>query len=174
MRSTDIPPGDPASVVTDGDAWVLRPRRLADRVLARAFGASLDRQLAAGRQPEATRLLAARAQDIVSLRSRQAMARNWDHLLRVAHRARGMGEPARPIRGDRIVGAEPAIRELVRCLGTPLPVRAQGVAMASVLLTDATGPVFSRHSRATLAAALEAAIAQLDPTLPLMQGHVGD
>ncbi len=169
MRSTGIPPGGPASVVTDGDAWVLRPRRFADRVLARAFGASLDRQLAAGRQPEESRLLAARAQDIVSLRSRQAAARNWNHLLQVAHRARGKREPARPIRGDRIAGAEPAIRELVRCLGAPLPVRAQGVAMASVLLTDATGPVYSQHSRVTLAAALEAAITQLDPALPLMR-----
>ncbi len=169
MRSTDIPPGDPASVVTEGGAWALRPRRLGDRVLARSFGASLDRQLAVGRQPEETRLLAARAQAIVSLRSRRALARNWNHLLRVAHRARGKPHPARPIRGDRIVGAEPAIHELVRRLGAPLPVRAQGVAMASVLLTDATGPVYSRHSRVTLAAALDTAIAQLDPALPLMQ-----
>jgi hypothetical protein len=41
--------------------------------------------------------------------------------------------------------------------------------MASVLLTDGAGPVYSRRSRVSLAAALESAITQLDPTLPLMQ-----
>jgi hypothetical protein len=39
--------------------------------------------------------------------------------------------------------------------------------MASVLLTDATGPVYRGNSPVTLAAALEAAIAELDPALPL-------
>jgi hypothetical protein len=43
------------------------------------------------------------------------------------------------------------------------------VAMASVLLTDATGPVYNRRSSVTLAAALEAAITELDPALPLMR-----
>ncbi|HEY1821038.1 MAG TPA: hypothetical protein VGG83_14020 [Trebonia sp.] len=40
--------------------------------------------------------------------------------------------------------------------------------MATVLLTDATGPVYRRRSPVTLADALDAAIGQLDPALPLM------
>jgi hypothetical protein len=40
--------------------------------------------------------------------------------------------------------------------------------MASVLLTDATGPVYNRRSPVTLAAAVAAAATQLDPALPLM------
>jgi hypothetical protein len=52
----------------------------------------------------------------------------------------------------------------------PLPVAARGVAMAGVLLTDAIGPVYSRRGPVTLADALAAAIAQLDPALPLMIG----
>jgi hypothetical protein len=150
-----------------GDPLVLRPRRLADGLLARAFGPSLDRQLAAGRRPEAAPLLAARAQDIVSLPSRQALAANWDHLLRVASGARM--SRANFARAGVIAAAEPAIRELTRRLSLALPVAAQGVAMASVLLTDATGPVYNPHSPVTLPAALEAAIAQLDPALPLMR-----
>ena len=156
----------PRAALVLGDPFVLRPRRLAGRLLARAFGASLDRQLAAGCPPETALLLAARAQDIVSLRSRRALAGNWDHLLRVARRA-PRGRPV-SVRADRIAAAEPAIRELVRLLSTPLPVAARGVAMASVLLTDATGPVYNRHSTVALAETLEAAIAQLDPALPLM------
>jgi len=152
-----------------GDPLVLRPRRLTDRVLAHVFGASLDRQLAAGHAPEAALLLAARAQHIVSPASRMAVAGNWNHLLKVTRSGQLSRSPAISVRADRIAAAEPAIRELVRRLTTPLPVKAQGVAMASVLLTDATGPVYSRNSDVTLAAALEAAITQLDPALPLMQ-----
>lgn len=150
-----------------GDPLVLRPLRFADRLLAYVFGASLDRQLAAGRPPEDALLLASRAQLIVRPRSRQAVAGNWNHLLAAARqpsRRRAVQLPA-----DQIAAAEPAIRELVRLLTTPLPVRAQGVAMASTLLTDATGPVYSRRSSVTLAAALDAAMSQLDPALPLMQ-----
>lgn len=141
-------------------------------MLARALGASLDGQLAAGRPPEAALLLASRARHIVSPRGRQAVAGDWDHLLEVARHGQRTGPRAIGVRADLIAAAEPAIRELVRRLIIPLPVRAQGVAMASVLLTDATGPVYRRDSPISLAAALEAAITQLDPALPLGYGTV--
>jgi hypothetical protein len=152
-----------------GDPLVLRPRRFADRLLARVYAGSLDRQLAAGCPPETALLLAARADDIVSMRARRAVAANWHHLLRVARRPQGRRWPAIPVRGARILAAEPAIRELMGALTTPLPVSARGVAMASILLTDATGPVYSRRGSVTLAAALADAITQLDPALPLMR-----
>lgn len=95
------------------------------------------------------------------------MAGDWDHLIEVARRGQPNRTRAIGIRAGLIAAAEPAIGELVRRLTTPLPVRAQGVAMASVLLTDATGPVYRGNSPVTLAAALEAAIAELDPALPL-------
>jgi hypothetical protein len=161
------------------DPIIVAARPLADRVLARVFGASLDDSLAAGSAPESSRLLAVRAQDIVSLRRRMATAANWERLLRVAQAARqsASGPPARrwgarpaamPVCARQIVAAEPAIRELVSCLSMPLPVPAQGVAMARVLLTDATGPVYNARSRVSLATALDAAITYLDPALPLM------
>lgn len=40
--------------------------------------------------------------------------------------------------------------------------------MATGLLTDALGPVYNPHSELSLTAALDAAITQLDPALPLM------
>ncbi len=159
----------PQRTIVTGDPLALRPSRLTDRVLSRVFSASLDRRLAAGQAPESSRLLAARAQHIVALRSRQKMARNWENLLRRARRAPGAYQPALPVDGPRIVAGEPAIRELVRRLTAPLPVSARGVAMATELLTDAVGPVYNPHSRVSLAAALEAAIGQLDPALPLMK-----
>ena len=129
------------------------PVSAADRVLARMFGASLDR------------LLAARAQHIVSLPRRRELARDWEHLLDLARRAPA---PAVPLCRDRIAAAESSIRELVACLRVPLPVPAQGVAAASVLLTDASGPLYHRPSRAGLDGLLREAIAQLDPARPLL------
>jgi hypothetical protein len=160
------------------EAWVMnsspeiagvRPSRLTDRLLARLFGASLDRQLAAGLTPESSALLAARARHIVALRHRRQLARTWGRLLRTARRAPGTYHPAIPVCGDRIVAAEPDVRELARLLTAPLPVPARGVAMATALLTDALGPVYNPRSQDSLANALQAAIAELDPALPLMR-----
>jgi hypothetical protein len=161
-------PARPQRTLITGDPLAIRPSRVTERLLARTLGASLDRQLAEGLPPESSPLRAARAQRIVALRSRQQVARNWENLLRAARRAHGTHYPALPISGESIIAAEPAVRELVRRVTAPLPVAARGVAMAEVLLTDALGPVYNRRSPVTLATALEAAIAQLDPALPLM------
>ena len=59
------------SILALGDPFALPSRRPGDGVLARVFGASLDASLAAGHPPESSRLLAARARDIVSLRRRR-------------------------------------------------------------------------------------------------------
>jgi hypothetical protein len=160
MRQTTLSPKD---------LLVPRPCRFTDRVLARAFGASLDRQLAAGTEPETTPLLAARAQDIVSLPRRRALAGAWQHLLQAARDGRRQRTPAVPIQAAQIAAAEPAIRDLIARLTAPLPVTAQGVAMASVLLTDATGPVYRRRGPVSLDNAIAAVTAQLDPALPLMR-----
>jgi hypothetical protein len=170
MHSADINPG-PAARHTPVlvDPLVLRPCRLADRLLACALGVSLDQRLAAGCSPESTRLLAARAQYIVSLPHRTSLARSWDHVLRVAGRGPSLRTPALPLNVRAILAAEPAIRELRERLAAPLPVTAQGVAAATVLLTNATSPVYGRPSPDALAVLLDAAITELDPAQPLME-----
>jgi hypothetical protein len=168
MRSIHSP-GEP-------DLVFVAARPPTDRILARVFGASLDESLASGSAPESARLLAVRARDIVSLRRRSATAANWERVLRVARESAGVPPVPRsgaraaalPVCAGRILAAERAIDELMSCLSVPLPVPAQGVAMARVLLTDAAGPVYNWRSRVSLTAALEAAIAHLDPALPLM------
>lgn len=156
---------------------IVAARPLVDLLLARALGASLDESLASGSDPDSASLLAARAQDIVSLDRRTATAAHWERLLRVARQSASAPPVPRPaartaampVCAGQITAAEPAIRDLVSCLSVPLPVPAQGVAMARVLLADATGPVYNYRSRVSLAAALDAAIAHLDPALPLMR-----
>jgi hypothetical protein len=137
-------------------------------MLARALGASLDQRLATGCPPESSRLLAARAQYIVSLPHRESLARSWDHLLRVARRAPTLRTPAVPLDAAVILAAEPAIRELTARLTAPLPVTAQGVAAATIPLTDATSPLYRRQRPDALASLLDDAITQLDPARPLM------
>jgi hypothetical protein len=152
-----------------GDPFVIRPCRFVDRLLALALGASLDEQLAAGCSPESSRLLAARAQDIVALPHRTSLARSWEHLLRVALRGPTRRTPAVPLNVPSIRAAEPTIRELMERLTAPLPVTAQGVAAASVMLTNVTSPVYGWQSPDALADLLHAAINHLDPAQPLMQ-----
>ena len=157
-------------VFTDGPGrrqltW--RSRRMTDRALARAFGSRLDRRLAAGRSPESARLLAVRAQDLVSPTTRQTLADDWEYVLDRAKHAPApiMGKMA--LRRDWIVAAEPEVREIAACLRTPLPVSAAGVAAASVLLTDGAGPLYNPRAHLSLREALRLAIAQLDPWVSL-------
>jgi hypothetical protein len=151
----------------------LQPYRLRDKVTSRALGASLDRQLAAGHAPEETRLLAARAQDIVAPHRREALARYWEHALAKAALPPSAPYDAAPLARGPVLATEPAIRELARLLRAPQPVTARGVAMARLLLTDAGSPLYRRAAPESLHAALRAAIAQLDPALPLMAEDTG-
>jgi hypothetical protein len=148
----------------------IRPYRLIDKVLSRALGASLDRQLAAGRDPEDSRLLAARAQDIVALRRREELASYWERVLAAATRPAPALRNAVPLRRGRVLAAAPAITELASLLRTPLPVSARGVAMARMLLTDAGGPLYWSAAPQSLHAALRTAIARLDPELAVFSG----
>ena len=90
-------------------------------------------------------------------------------MLRVASRGPSLPTPAVPLNVRAILAAEPAIRELRERLAAPLPVTAQGVAAATVLLTDATSPVYGRPRPDALAGLLDAAITELDPAKPLME-----
>jgi hypothetical protein len=157
-------------VFTDGPGWrqlTWRSCRLTDRALARAFGGLLDRRLAAGRSPESARLLAARAQDLVSRATRQALADDWEYVLDRAKHAPAPTLGKMALHRDWIVVAEPEVREIAACLRTPLPVAAAGVAAASVLLTDGAGPLYNPRARLGLRDALRLAIAQLDPSVSL-------
>jgi hypothetical protein len=144
-----------------------RPRRITDRALARALSFRLDRRLAAGRSPESDRLLAARAQHLVSAATRRALADDWEYLLHVAKRAPAPTLGRMALRRDQIVAAEPEVRKIAACLRTPLPVAAVGVAAANVLLTDGAGPLHNPYAGIALRDALNLAIAQLDPSVSL-------
>jgi hypothetical protein len=129
---------------------------------ARLFGASLDRQLADGQSPESSRLLAARAQHIASLSQRRSLAESWLSLLVEAREPFTLINPRVPVVRERIIAAQAQIQALVDALLAPLST-SRGVAMASTLLSDGSGPVFNRECSADLASMLREATARLDP-----------
>jgi hypothetical protein len=134
-----------------------------DRLLARALGASLDRQLAAGEPAQGRPAGAARARYLASPAGRRQVIQGWNALLRRARTpARRPAQPT-PLCRERIIAAEADVRYLLALLAGPRPVAARGVAMAMVLLTDGTSPVYNRRSPLSLTAATRDAIRQLDP-----------
>ena len=143
-----------------------RPRanRVPLRVLVgvRMLGASLDNKLAEGCAPETSRLLATRAQLIVSPTMRQALADNWLALLVQAREPAGFLSPRVPLVLDWIVAAQTQIQELADALLAPMPT-SRGVAMARSLLSDGSGPIYNSACSTDLGLALREVIARLDP-----------
>jgi hypothetical protein len=137
-----------------GPLWVL--------VGATLLGTSLDDKLAEGHAPDAGPLLAARAQLLVSLTKRRALAENWLDLLIHVRRPFSPLDPRVPIVRGRIIGAQAQVEALAEALLTPMPT-SRGVAMASSLLSDGAGPIYNSACSVDLASKLCEIIAHLDP-----------
>jgi hypothetical protein len=135
---------------------------------ARLRGSGLDRRLAQGRSPESSRLLAIRAQQLVRIDQRIALARALESLLARARATPAMRSARAPLNRRAIISCEPQIRAVMNALLTPLPLCARGPATISWLLSDGAGPVFNRRRAADLEPALTDAMAQLDPLVGLV------
>jgi hypothetical protein len=149
-------------------ALVARANRRWVRAVVRVLGSSLDAQLAQGRPPESNRFLAARAQFLVSPAGREALGQNWVNLLERA----GQSPPPRSprVRPNRrtLASCEAGIREMLALLARPLPISVRGAAMASVLLSDGTGPLYRPQGTLELGRSLAEVKAQLDPSASLL------
>jgi hypothetical protein len=155
-------------VSTDDDGELRsQPCRLRHRLAARLWGPSLDRRLADGRAPDSDPLVATRARDLVAPATRQALGRNWERLLTRA-RTPGARRPFDVALCRRRISeaAQPA-REMIDALTADGPVPAAGVAMASRLLRDGTGPLYNSRCPTDLADALRQVTAHLDPATAL-------
>jgi hypothetical protein len=124
---------------------------------------SLDQKLAEGTPPESNRLLATRAAVLVAPQARRELAANWTGLV---HCARQLGVArSRRIRIDSeaVIATESDIVEMCELLASPFPSPVRGVAMASNLLSDGTGPLYNHRSGDGLLESLRTIIASLDP-----------
>ncbi|BEP12795.1 hypothetical protein acdb102_11060 [Acidothermaceae bacterium B102] len=161
-----LPDGTSAPLVV-----VARRRGLRDRIIVRWRSLALDSQLAAGLSPDDERLRAMRADALVTPKCRRRLAKRYDELAGEARRGPAFPDPRQPLARRRILAAEGELRRLAQALRSPLPVPARGVALASLLLTDGTGPVYNPRSRRSLDEALRDSIRYLDPTVELMSAH---
>lgn len=110
------------------------------RVTARMRSQSLDRALIAGADPSSSALLAARAAQLTSARTRALIAEGLERLLRAAQ---GPQRRWRAVsrRGQLLANAS-RLHELAALLAGGAPLYARGIAMLNQLLTDGTGPAY--------------------------------
>jgi len=167
-------------LLDEADCPVASPARLRDRLMVRVRASRLDRELAAGASPDATVALALRAQMLVQMRTRRGMARGAQRILERAMRAPAAGLPPAPAAGglrmpaagvlqvpvcrDRVRDSAEELGDLIRRLLGGGPVAARGVALASALLTDGSGPLYRRSNADDLQARIREALSALGPS----------
>jgi hypothetical protein len=143
---------------------VRRRRKALPGVLALLFGHVLDRQLASGRSPAAGGIVAARAGYLLS-DARWELVQSWQRVLDQAGRAPRARDPHAPLCRDRIIDAGGDVRTMLDVLSSGRAVSPRGVAMAGLLLSDGTGPLYNRNCPANLPAALRVVTTHLETTL---------
>jgi hypothetical protein len=137
--------------------------RVWDRLGARLGARRLDAELAAGASPDASVRLALRARMLVRTSVRRDLARSTQRVLAAAARpAAGPRLPV-PVCRDRVRDAAAELAELITGLLSPGPVPARGVAKVSILLGDASGPLYHRGSTQDLRATLRETAEALSP-----------
>jgi hypothetical protein len=123
---------------------------LVTRIKAATGRLALDRRLADGAAPASSPELARRAQVLSGWRTRHALA---DGLERVVTEAvappRHHGADV-PVQRDEVLAAQAELLRLATALRAEPAPAARGVAEASLLLIDGSGPVFSPHPPGTL------------------------
>jgi hypothetical protein len=139
-------------LLDEADCPIARTARPWDRLAARLHAFSLDRDLAAGASPDASMALALRAQMLVRPRYRRDLARSARRVLTAATQPPFGSRLSVPICRDRVAGSSEEFADLIRGLLAPGPVSARGVAQASVLVADASGPLYRRASAGDLRA----------------------
>jgi len=121
------------------------PTRTLDRLRWVLRAGSLDRQLALGVPSGWSRSLTVRAYHVTDMEYRRAVAQNWERLLDACRQPVAGHISRAPLCRDRILSAQADIDGMVAALSEPGRESAAGVAMASLLLRDGSGPLYNRH-----------------------------
>jgi hypothetical protein len=126
-----------------------------DRLFSFLRSSHLDRQLTSGAPLDSGRSLAVRARYITGTEGRRTLAEDWERLLHACQRSVAVCTSRTPLCRDRILGAEAEIRGMLAALSEAGLESAAGVAAASLLLRDGTGPLYNRRSKTHLSSAIE-------------------
>ena len=139
----------------DRPALALRARVFARR-------RSLDEALADGASPLWSPELALRARQLVSSRSREALAAGVERLVEDAKRPIPPRAVAVPRPRREILESQTCLFRIAARLRDHRPVYARGMALLSRLLHDGTGPAYDPHAAGSLRHAVGAIAAALD------------
>ena len=143
---------------------IASPVRPWDRLMVRLRAFRLDSELAGGASPDATVALALRAQMLVRVSARRDLARSAQRVLVAATQGPAAGRLPVPVCRDRVRDCSAEFGELIRRLLAGGPVPAGGMAKASALLADASGPLYHRASADDLRTRVRAAAGALSTT----------
>jgi hypothetical protein len=126
--------------------------------------AELTRALAEGADPNARPELALRAAQLTSERSRRVLARSLRRTIAEAHEPALTRSRVVIIRRSAVLDAEGAINAMIERLGSSEPVRAEGMAIAERILTNAElSPLYNSSEPGTLRRVVGVATAAMDP-----------
>jgi hypothetical protein len=173
-------------LLDSADCPVATSARPWDRLMARVRASRLDGDLAGDASPDSTVALSLRAQMLVSERNRRDVAEGARRLLATATQAptgdrspepaahgsqmpaghgpqmTAAGRPRVPLCRDRVREAAEELGDLIRRLLADGPVAARGVALASALLRDGSGPLYHRANADDVRARVREAVTALD------------
>lgn len=148
-------------------APVLSPLHVMAR--ARIFGGGLDLKLARGAAPTLSVLLAERARLLADPFRRAKLAQSWADLVASAHEPdvammwpRNGLDTRVPLNKSVIKRAELEIEMLSKALVRRV-VAVRGVAMAQILLSDGSGPVYNPNSAFGLTDLITDVVSYMDP-----------
>jgi hypothetical protein len=158
-----LPPAWPSSVRLSPRRRAGWRRRTQWALRARWHAETLDRALAAGSVPYAGALIAVRAEQLTTARSRRQLAGGLARVRRAA--ADGLADRTAVVAPDRheVAAADPEITALERRLRDGQRVDAAGAAMLRLLLTDGTSPLYDPVGAGSLRRHLRAVAAALGP-----------
>ena len=126
--------------------------------------AELTRALAEGADPSARPELALRAAQLTSDRRRKALARTMRRTIAEAHEPPMTRSRVVIIRRGAVLDAEGAINAMIDRLGSSQPVRAEGMAIAERILTNADqSPLYNSSEPGALRRVIGVATAAMDP-----------
>jgi hypothetical protein len=125
--------------------------------------AELDRQLAAGVEPQSSLLLALRARKLIGDRSRKRVADGLGRAHRSALRTTPGFTAAVQPNARELLTVQAVLAAIDRRLRSTAPVSAAGVAILQALLTDGASALYQECEPGALASQLRAAAAALDP-----------
>jgi len=105
--------------------------------------------------------LTARARYITSPKYLRRLADNWEHLLQLSGKSDTICVAHVSVCRDRVAAAAPEILDMIVVLPEARLESAAGVAAASLLLCEGSGPLYYRHSTTDLAKAVRDATRQI-------------